>query len=1157
MRFHFLALIALASLPALGQEFRGGISGIVVDAQGAVVPGVGIEAQNLATNDVSRTVTNSTGYYAFPVIAIGTYRITATASGFKTAVRDQLEVRVGDQVRQDLKLELGAVVESVTVSAGAELLQELVSDKGQVVGEENVRDMPSVGRNPFLLGIEAPGVQFDIGANVLSMAVRPFDSGNNVAESLSINGGRTGASDLLLDGVPNTTVETGGVATNMAFVPNQDAVSEFRIASSIYDAQYGRSAGGTMSVSIKNGGNKYHGAAYWYVKNTILTANSFDQNRLGVPRAAYHQQEPGFELDGPLVIPHVYDGHNKTFFMYSYELWRDEIPSPITSTTPQALALQGDFSTTLQSNNKPITIYDPATAAATSPYARTPFPGDIVPASRFNPAGVKLASYIPLPNVGDQSTYAGQTNNLVIAPNSRTDAYDAHVARIDQQINAKERFFSRFIRGYRTEVRGLGGFSKGASPYFTDGRMSQGGNADLTSILSPSTVLTSRIGYLRHDLWITLYTSGFDPTTLGFPSSLLSSLPAFFPTITPSGYTTYGSGRSGGNTFTEAATWSWSEIVNKTAGRHQVKFGGEFRTMLNNLVSATTNFGSYSFSALWTQQYPLSSSSAAGNAIASMLLGMPTSGSAPINPAFAYGLHYYGGFVQDDWRATSKLTFSLGVRWDYESPVTERNNQESARFDGSATSPLQVVDPYQPGATLKGGLLFPTGDNRLPYGRDLNNFQPRVGVAWRPINDTVVRAGYAMSYLATFTAPPAQGFATATPYVASNNSNISFAGNYLNNPYPQGILTPSGSSLGLSTFLGQSVSFVDPNRVVPKVAQYSLGVQRKLPWRTVVEASYVGSHSMQLDVSHQLNAVSMAQLLQYGGSKVGSNPNLTDTVPNPFAGLLPSTNLNGGTTSLQQLLLPYPQFTGVTETNLPIGRSWYNSLQVRVDKRFSHGLNVLLSYTRSKTLESVTYMNNQDPGPSRSLTSTDTPNRIVISGNWELPVFTHTHGIAGVFLHGWQANGIFVRQNGFPLAAPSGYYSTGIDPSLPDPIEQQYFNTCTRLTNGTLDNCTNLKTGQTLPVAFIQQQANTVRTLGLRFPTIRPPKVPNADVSLFKSFPVREGVRLQFRAEAFNLTNSPQFNVPSTSLSSSTAGVVTLTQVNDPRNMQMSLRLMF
>jgi len=1143
-----------ACLPLFAQEFRAGISGIVKDAQGAAMPKAPVQAQNIATGDISRTATNDAGEYAFPVLAIGTYRVTAEAPGFKRAVRENLELRLGDQVQQDFTLEVGAVTEQVTVSAGTELLQTTATDKGQVVGEENVHDLPSQARNPFLLGIVATGVQFDIGANALSRSARPFDAGNNVAESMSINGGSTGSSDLLLDGVPNTGTE-GSSAANMGFVPTPEAVSEFKIQSSNYDAQYGRTSGGTMTVSIKNGTNQLHGAVYWLDKNTILTANSFDANRIGSPRAAYHENNPGFEFDGPVVIPHLYNGRNKTFFMYSYEIWRDSIPTPSTMTVPYPAAIQGNFNTTLQSNGQPITIYDPNTTAqtGTNTYTRTPFPGDIIPANRMNPVGVKIASYIPAPNL------AGATNNLVVSPNQRTDAYDAHVIRIDQAINDKERFFSRFVRGFRTEVNGDYGFPQVAAPgnSYSDGRLNQGGNADLTSVLSPSTVLTSRVGYFRHDLWITLYASGFDPTTLGFPASLEQTLPPYFPNIAPSSYTTFGAARSFGNQFTESATWSWSEIVNKTIRRHQVKFGGEYRTNLDNVNSPTTNFGNYAFTAGWTQQNALTANAANGNSIASLLLGMPASGSVPINPAYAYGNRYYGAFVQDDYRVTGKLTLSIGLRWDYESPITERNNQADGPFNLTAASPIQVTDPLQPGLTEKGGITFTGSGSRLAYSRDLNNLQPRVGIAWRPLDKTVIRAGYGLSYFATFTPPIGSGFQISTPYVASPDGNITFSGNTLSNPYPQGILQPTGSRLGLSTFLGQSVTFVDPNRVIPRVHQFSVSVQRELGWRSVLEVSYVGSRSQELAVSQNLDAVNWAQLAQYGAN---ASPNLTDSQPNPFAGRLPSTNLNTATTTRQQLLLPYPQFTGLTETNLPVGKSWYNSLQVRYDKRFSHGLNMLVSYTHAKWLTATSYLNAQEPitqTPDRTLSATDTPHRIVISGNWAIPLFARTRGVAAVLLKGWQANGIFAAEVGFPLAAPAGYWSTGINPALNngDLYETKAFNTCTQLTNGTLENCT--YNGQTLPVAFIQQYSNTARTLSGEFPTIRPPKVPNADISMFKAVTVHERYRVQFRAEAFNATNSPQFNTPSTSLTSTSAGTVTLTQVNDPRNVQLSLRVLF
>jgi hypothetical protein len=1161
-----------ACLPLFAQEFRAGISGIIKDPQGAAIPKVPVEALNIATSDISRTTTNAAGEYSFPVLPIGTYQITAEAPGFKKAIRNNLELRLGDKLQQDFTLEVGAATQEITVSAGTELLQELASDKGQLVSEQNVHDLPSVARNPFLLGIEAAGVQYDIGANQLSRSARPFDAGNNVAEVMSINGGIPGASDLLLDGIPNTGVETGSVATNQAFVPTPEAVAEFKMQSSNYDAQYGRTSGGTMTVSLKSGTNQLHGAVYWLNKNTIDEANTFDQNRIGKPRASFNENNPGMEFDGPVVIPHFYNGKNKTFFMYSYEIWRDAIPAATTYTVPEPAALAGNFNTTLQSNGQPITVYDPntTTLTGTNTYTRTAFPGNIIPATRFNAVGAALSKFYPAPNVGDQTTYAGQQSNFTISPNQRTDAYDAHVIRVDHVINDKERFFARFVRGFRTEVNGTYGFPQaaaaGSGNGYTDGRLSQGGSADLTSVLSPSTVLTSRVGYLRHDLWITLYASGYDPTTLGFPQALANLLPPYFPTISPSGYQSFGASRSGGNQFTESGDWSWSEIVNRTIRRHSVKFGGEFRVLETNINSPTSNFGSYAFTAGWTQQNATSSNAAYGNSIASMLLGMPNSGSVTINPAYAYGNHYYGFFVQDDWRVTNKVTLSYGLRWDYESPITERNNQMDGPFNLTANSPIQVADPLQPGMTLKGGMTFVGPGNRMPYSRDLNNFQPRVGIAWHAADKTVVRAGYGLSYVATFTAAPGSGFAGSTPYNPSSNANVTFSGNYLNNPFPTGIVMPSGSSLGMSTYLGNSLTFVDPNRVIPRVHQFSIGVQRELPLRSVLEVSYVGSRSQEIAVSQNLDVVTQAQLLQYGAN---ASPNLSDTCSatstlcpyaNPFYGVVPSNVSLGSSTSTtrQQLLLPYPQFTGVTESNLPVGKSWYNSLQVRWEKRLTHGLNVLVSYTHSKWMNATSYLNAQESitqTPDRTLASQDTPHRIVISGNWAIPLFAQMHGVAAVFLKGWQANGIFTREVGFPLAAPSGYWSTGLNPKLDGANETKAFNTCTILTSGALENCT--FNGGTLQPAFIQQYTNTWRTLSGYFPTIRYPRVPDADVSLFKMFKLHETWNLQFRAEMFNATNSPQFNTPSTSLTSTSAGTVTLTQVNDQRNVQLSLRLRF
>ena len=454
-----------------------------------------------------------------------------------------------------------------------------------------------------------------------------------------------------------------------------------------------------------------------------------------------------------------------------------------------------------------------------------------------------------------------------------------------------------------------------------------------------------------------------------------------------------------------------------------------------------------------------------------------------------------------------------------------------------------------PGYNLTGGLLFTGPNNHMPYQRDLNNIQPRVGLAWQPNTKTVVRAGYGLSYLATFTPAYSQGFSTATPYVATAGGTVFLSGNSLSNPYPTGILMPTGSSLGLSTFLGQSINFVDRNRVIPKVHEFSLGIQRELGWRTVLEVSYVGSRSHSLDVSQQIDDVTLAQLLQYGATLTGSKPN-------PFAGLLPGTSINGATTTLQQLLRPYPQFTSITENNIPIGTSWYNAGTVGITKRISAGLSLQVSYTESKWMDATNYLNNQDlitTTPEATLNPQDTPQRLVVSGNWAVPFFKSTHGVLGALVKGWQTNGILMQEAGFPLAAPSGYYSSGISPALADPTYSRYFNTCTLTTAGLRQNCAST----TEPDAWIQQPPSTIRTLSRYISAIRPPKITSLDFSMFKSFTLHENLRLQFRAEAFNALNSPQLGNPSTSMTSATAGLISPSQSNDPRAVQLALKLMF
>lgn len=1128
--------LTLSPAPSFAQEARGTITGLVSDPSAAVLVGATVAVRHTSTNETAETITNTSGIYTLPFLRTGIYSITVTAPGFKTAVRDKVELRVGDRLAVNISMELGGMTEQVTISAEAELLQTASSNSGQVIDKSAVKDLPLLGRNPFMLAAIATGVQYT--ASRQSRANRPFDNGG--MDSFAMNGGRQFTNEYLLDGVPNTNTETTG-PSNLSFVPSPDATEEFKVQTNTYDAQYGRTGGGAINVSLKSGTNQYHGVLYHYLRNDKLNANAFEANAAGNNKTAFRWAQPGVQFDGPVFIPKLYDGRNRTFFMFSWEKIKSKIPFPQTYTVPTALERSGNFSQTLQANLTPITIYDPLTTVqAGSAYSRQPFAGNIIPGNRIDPVGLNISKFIAAPNTPGNSR---NFFNLVATPNSVSDEYDQFIIRIDQQIGDKHRFFSRYVRGNRHEVNSFAGYTQDASPWYNHWRINQGGNFDLTSTLSPTAVLVSRLGYIRHQFAIQQHAEGFDPGSLGFPASIVNPLPRkFFPRIAYTDYSAFGPQRSTGSEFTFSDTWSWSETLSKVVGTHSVRVGFEARLMTNNQQRPTSSFARFDFSKLYTQRNPLAGDAASGNAFAAMLLGYPTSGSSSRVAEPAYSNNYYVAFLQDDWKLTRRLTLNLGVRWDYESPLTERWDRQNVGFDFTSNSNLQV-----PGLQPKGGLLFSgASGTRMPVRRDTNNFQPRIGAAYQVGSRTVLRGGYGLTFLPTFNPGGNLGFSVDTPYVASIDGNITPA-NRLRDPFPEGYIPIPGSSRGLATLAGNAISFQNTERVVPFVHQYSFGVQHELPMRLLLDASYIGSTSRSLQASKGINDISAADLA------LGTA--LNAAVPNPYAGLLPGTQLNSTTVTRSQMLRPYSQFLGITEVARSVGSSWYNSFQLRIEKRFSHGFHMLGSYTLSKSIEQISYLANQADWHEfdRVLTAVDAPHRLIVSGGWHLPWFSSGPGWQKQLLGGWQISGIMTAQSGQPIATPGNAVSSGLNPKLDNPTRETWFNPCTLNVAGARQNCRT----PDQPVAFYVQPPFTLRTLGARFPNIRNARPTYFDLSIFKSFPITERVNLQFRAEAFNALNTPWFGNPNTTISSAAFGVVSPAQANDPRNIQLALRLSF
>ncbi|HKQ92556.1 MAG TPA: TonB-dependent receptor, partial [Blastocatellia bacterium] len=796
------AILLLSSVtltaPSAAQENRATIVGTVTDPQGNALPNATIKATNTETNTTTATTSNDSGLYTLPFLPAGRYQITISANGLKTLVRDGVELRVGDRTQLDFSMEVGAVTETVNVTAQAPLLENATASRGQVIDEAKVRNLPLLGRNPFLLAALSSGVQ--ITPTQGSISFRPFDNGG--MDAISISGGRQRSNEFLIDGAPNTGTENGGVGA-LSFVPSPDAVQEFRVQSNTYDAQFGRTGGGTVNVSLRSGTNRLHGSLYHYFRNDILNANLFQNNATNAKRTALRWNQPGLVIDGPIRIPKIYDGRDKTFFMFSWEKIISSIPAPVTRNVPTLEQRNGDFSKTLQADGKPITIYDPLTTTCVgNTCTRTPFPNNQIPADRIDPVAKKLLEFIPLPN------QPGNTQgffNFFNSPNARTDEYDQFTTRIDHNLSDRHKLSGRWLRNNRHELRGLAGYRREASPFFAHSRKNLGAGADLTSSLSPTLVSNFKVNFIRHEFTIEQYGDFFDVTQLGFPASLGNQLARqFFPGVTMTDYDNLGGiGFGNGSRFTYSDASSVSETLNKVSGNHALKFGGEARVLRDNYDAPTSSFGTFAFNKGFTQRNPLAGDAASGNAFASLLLGYPATASVPINPSFAYQHMYYGFFFQDDWRVSRRLTLNLGLRWDYESPTSERFNQLNAGFDKNATNPFQV-----PGLSLKGGMVFVSEDERLPFKRDLNNFGPRFGVAYQINDKTVFRGGYGVSYLPAFDPGTSLGYAVSTNFVSSTDGGLTPA-NTLSNPYPVGILTPAGSSQGLQTLLGQSFTFYD------------------------------------------------------------------------------------------------------------------------------------------------------------------------------------------------------------------------------------------------------------------------------------------------------------------------------------------------------------
>jgi hypothetical protein len=1184
LNFVFAFLFASTSLAGVAnaQKYLGSIQGEVADSSGAKIPGVKVTAEDVDTHFKTSVTSSNDGAYVLAGLNPATYVVTATASNFKVETRTGIVLTAGELQVINIAMNAGGGAETVEVSADSNVLIDTGSaNLATTITQQEVEDLPNEGRNPFVLATLAAGVT--TGAYMQSKSSQFTQPFSGVAVQIS-GDGNAGHNRLTLNGIPDDPAERLSGASYTGFVPSPEAVQEVKVQTSIFDAQVGHGNGTTTNTVVRSGTNKLHGAAYYAFQNTYLNANLYERvpNQNGALNAAAptHRNndqlaQTGFVVDGPVFIPKIYDGRNKSFFMLAYEFYQTHQAINYNSRVPTAAERGGDFSALCSNFNgaglctNGIQIYDP-TSAVVGNVRTAYFANNLIPANRINTTGAALLNYYPLPNVGGASPNA---TNYISNQTSYRSSYPSIIGRYDQAIGSKNKLNMTLFRSGLTQAYPLEGFPKAIGPGgygYSVYRNNRGGSIDDVHQFNSTMVLDSRFGILWHPFGLTYPgNSNFDLSSIGINGAGLPY--QTFPGIsgTTDGYATLAAGSAG--QVSTNMLGSLEEILTKTWGRHSVRFGFEGNLIHYNVQNPQSGFTGYSISRTSTQQNYINGDANSGDPIAGLLLGTFSGVNYQITPAYALKQTYLAPFVQDDWRVNNKLTVNLGVRWDYESPFSERYNKQVAGFCLSCSNPLQASVP---GITLNGGLLFTSSGNRYPYKKDLNNWQPRLGFAYQVTPTTVVRAGYGIIYFNTLESPIGTGFSQSTT-TAGTSSSSPLPQATANNPFPNGVVLPTGATAGLSTGVGTGVSFYDPNHVQPKSTQISASLQQQFAGNLSVQLAWVEARPTQLEVSQNLNA--LPQQYYYTGTDSTAALNnqnfLNGSVANPMAGKIPTNNtLNAATISRALLDVPYPEFSGVTEVGSSIGYQKYDALQIQVSKPMKHHVSFQGNFTWNKLISHTSFLNNF--GPGSTLSSIQDPGASLVGnvfGTLELPKFEKMHYAERLALGGWKVSMVLRAQNGALIAAPGGVYQIG-NPYPAPHNWQRFFNTCYQNYAGT-----NVATGTSgsgtsaVPIpacdatspnpAYRQRYSYTIQTNPVYLP-LRQRIWPLMDANVFKQFALGGGRSFEIRGDFFNVMNRPNFGGPGTGLGSTSYGAIQVgatlpSQANDARIGQLTARINF
>lgn len=1104
------------------------LSGTVEDQNGATIPEARVTLSNPETGFARQFTTAANGAYTFTLIPPGRYQLKVEKEGFSTYLQSNIVLAVGQSSTLNPQMQIGAITQSVEVTESAPVLNTGSADIGSEVSTKQAVELPLNIRNVYGL------VNLDSSVNnsQQNQALNPPGSQGNVDQDIAFfnfGGGRFGTTAFLLDGHWDGAGDWDGTI----YVPSVDELQEFRIQTNTFSPQFGWSMGNVVNAVTKSGTRSFHGDAFEFLRNNNLDANNFFNNLNGLTRPQFKRNQFGVAAGGPLYIPKLYKQRDKTFLFGIYEGLRQQTPTTLVTTVPTVLQRQGNFSQTFNQDGTPVNIYNPfTTQLVNGQYVRSPFAGNVIPPSMFDAVGQKLLQYYPQPNrPGNALTGA---NNFVGTAGLPTNS-DQYTIKVDENINDKQHLFVRWSQ--KRQFKQLAGEFFGANDPGGNGTLAPDnrwdGGLGYSYAFSPSLVMVANFGWGRWAEGRKPQGVPFDVTSVGLPAAINFGGPGAFPAVNITGYQSLG---SGGLNSTPREARTYSVDFTKNWGSHT--FSAGFTGITFTLTTFNSSQASFSFGPGFTQgPFPTSANNDTGNAFASFLLGTGSSGTVGYSANAAFAKKYFGWYFNDDWKVTRNLTLNLGLRYDIQTAPTDRFDRLS--YFTFAANP---ISSQVPGLNLRGNVVYTGGGNpRGIYDPQYTNFAPRVAVAYMAKPNLVVRAGFGMFYtpaieFGDYQGLSLNGFSQSTPYVGSIDGVT--PANLLSNPFPSGLLQPVGKAADGAINVGQNINAVLRNRPTPYIEQWTTNVQYQLG-NTVLQAAYVGNHGLKLlfPPSFELNQLPPADLA------LGNQ--LLALVPNPFQGIIRTGSLSGPTIAYGQLLRPFPEYTGVEDVQNTAGFSTYQALELSANRRFSNGLQFLVSFTWSKYLtntegpegwtngQAQSVRNWYDTSLEKSLMLNDIPRSLVLSYVYELPVgkgkkLDVSNPIANAIIGGWQVAGISSFKDGFPLSITAATNNTNSfggnqrpnvvgDPGLSDPSIYKWFNTA----------------------AFAQPPPFTFGNAPRTTPYIRAQGTINTDATLQKYWQLwNEAAKLQLRAEFYNLFNRTQFFAPGTTFGTSSFGVV-------------------